>query len=80
MSRPAILSARYWTISPSIIVLVATVCLTCAGCGGSQVGPEGQPFFEDLPFSPSNPPAGLDTAQRQMTDGAGNPGPARSDY
>ena len=34
-------------------------------------------FFQDLPFSPSNPPAGLDTAQRQMTDGAGNPGPVR---
>ena len=77
MSRTGMLSARGRTISPSTIVLLATVCLTCAACGGGNVGRDGQPFFSDLPFSPSNPPVGLDTAQRQMTDGAGNPGPVR---
>ncbi len=31
----------------------------------------------DSPLDPSSPPAGLDTSQRQMKDGAGNPGPVR---
>jgi hypothetical protein len=30
------------------------------------------------PLNPSMPPAGLDTGQKQLTDGAGNPGPVRA--
>jgi hypothetical protein len=32
----------------------------------------------DTPLNPSAPPAGLDTTQAQMKDGAGNPGPVRA--
>jgi hypothetical protein len=77
MNRIGALSARGRPTSARTVVLLAAVCLTCAVCGGPDVGPDGQPFFGDLPFSASTPPAGLDTAQRQMIDGAGNPGPVR---
>ena len=55
-----------------ILVFVAgvlAVCFTCAACSGGG--------GDDNPTSPSNPTAGLDTSQRQMRDGAGNPGPVR---
>ena len=58
-----------------IIIALAAACVASVGCGGrSSGGGSGL----DTPLDPSRPPAGLDTAQRQLIDGAGNAGPVRA--
>jgi len=59
-------------IAWSVIVLTA-LSLTAGACKKSGGG-----GFGDTPLNPSQPPAGLDTSQKQMRDGAGTLGPVRA--
>ena len=56
-------------VSAVVVFLVVVGCLAGAACKNAREAA--------VVLSPSSPTPGIDTSQRQMTDGAGNAGPVR---